>query len=222
MRRRRRRTGVLATVLIGAGVAVIVVTLRTSQAPRALPHPFAATPATTATGSPRTQQPTTRGPAVPTASAPGVGTGSGPPVRVVITRLHIDGRVRPVLSSDGQIDVPVDPAQLGWWAVGAAPGSAVGSTVIVGHVDSARSGPGTLFHLDRVRRADRIDVGIAGGKRIAYRVDSLTDVKKTTGLRASLFDAAGPPKLVLITCGGPFDEATRSYRDNIVVTAHPT
>ena len=37
-----------------------------------------------------------------------------------------------------------------------------------------------------------------------------------------LFARTGAPRLVVITCGGPFDESTRSYRDNVVVTAVPT
>ena len=33
--------------------------------------------------------------------------------------------------------------------------------------------------------------------------------------------ARGVPRLVLITCGGPFDQVRRSYRDNLVVYAVP-
>lgn len=134
-------------------------------------------------------------------------------------RLHVDARVVPVVSEAGEIDVPADVDHLGWWIGGAAPGAAVGSTVIVGHVDSAAAGAGALFHLDQLHRHDRIDVTVTGGNRIAYQVDSLLDVQKTAGLRASLFRSTGSPQLVLITCGGPFDERTKSYADNIVVTA---
>jgi hypothetical protein len=140
---------------------------------------------------------------------------------VRIARLGVDARVVPVLATQGEIDVPANPDRLGWWAVGAAPGSATGATVIVGHVDSATTGPGALFHLDRVKSGERIDVVAGRGTTVAYRVDSLADVRKSAGLRTSLFSASGAPRLVLITCGGHFDEATRSYADNIVVTARP-
>ena len=36
-----------------------------------------------------------------------------------------------------------------------------------------------------------------------------------------LFTRSGPPRLTLITCGGPFLPEFRSYRDNVVVVAEP-
>ena len=36
-----------------------------------------------------------------------------------------------------------------------------------------------------------------------------------------LFAREGPPRLTLITCGGPFLPEYRSYRDNLVVVAEP-
>jgi hypothetical protein len=40
-------------------------------------------------------------------------------------------------------------------------------------------------------------------------------------LPTDIYSRRGRPRLVLVTCGGPFDEATRHYRDNVVVTAVP-
>jgi hypothetical protein len=61
----------------------------------------------------------------------------------------------------------------------------------------------------------------AGGRTTSYAVTGLQVVRKAAGLPPSLFDQAGAPRLVLVTCGGPFDERTRSYADNIVVVAIP-
>ena len=36
-----------------------------------------------------------------------------------------------------------------------------------------------------------------------------------------LFARDGPPRLTLITCGGPFLPEYLSYRDNVVVVAEP-
>jgi hypothetical protein len=36
-----------------------------------------------------------------------------------------------------------------------------------------------------------------------------------------LFSPEGPHRLVLISCAGAFDPATRSYADNVAVTAVP-
>ena len=37
----------------------------------------------------------------------------------------------------------------------------------------------------------------------------------------SIYTRTGSPKLVLVTCGGPFDAKIGHYRDNIIVTATP-
>ena len=38
---------------------------------------------------------------------------------------------------------------------------------------------------------------------------------------ADLFAHGGPARLVLITCGGSFDDVAHSYRENVVVYAEP-
>jgi hypothetical protein len=58
------------------------------------------------------------------------------------------------------------------------------------------------------------------GGRHLYRVTSRRAYPKSD-LRAELFTATGPPHLVLVTCGGAFDEATRRCADNVVVVADP-
>jgi hypothetical protein len=40
-------------------------------------------------------------------------------------------------------------------------------------------------------------------------------------LPTGIYSRNGSPRLVLVTCGGPFDVSTGHYRDNIVVTASP-
>ena len=49
-----------------------------------------------------------------------------------------------------------------------------------------------------------------------YRVTSVRRVRKQA-LPSSIYSRTGPPQLVLVTCGGPFDG--HHYRDNIIVTA---
>ena len=49
---------------------------------------------------------------------------------------------------------------------------------------------------------------------------SLRRVRKAA-LPTSIFTRTGERRLVLVTCGGPFDAARRRYRDNVIVTALP-
>ena len=45
--------------------------------------------------------------------------------------------VVPVLAPGGALDVPADPQVIGWWSAGPRPGSAAGTVVLAGHVDTA-------------------------------------------------------------------------------------
>jgi hypothetical protein len=66
-----------------------------------------------------------------------------------------------------------------------------GELVLDGHVDMAGAAPGALFTLSSVRPG---------------------------AVPAQLFTGTGP-RLVIITCGGPFDPATHHYADNVVMYA---
>ena len=147
---------------------------------------------------------------------------STPPVHLSVPALRVDAAITPTADTDTGIQVPSDVSTVGWWAIGAAPEDAVWTTVIVGHVDAWDQGAGALNHLDAARPGMPVTVTSADGRTTGYAVTALQVVPKSSGLPASLFAQDAPRRLVLITCGGPFDERTRSYRDNIVVTAAAT
>jgi LPXTG-site transpeptidase (sortase) family protein len=150
-----------------------------------------------------------------------VATGSRP-VRLQIASLGIDA---PVIASSiditqGVLGVPADIHKLGWWADGAAPGDPTGSIVIAGHVDSATAGAGALFPLKNARPGTLIAVTSADGHVRTYKVESVKAMLKAD-LPIDIWSQHGKNRLIVVTCGGPFDTATRHYRDNVVVTAVP-
>lgn len=100
-------------------------------------------------------------------------------------------------------------------------GSAVGTTVLDGHVDTAHDGLGTLFHLQDVSAGASIVLGSADGHQYTYQVTARRVLTKSRGLPADLFSPTAAGTLAIITCGGPFNRATQSYLDNIVVLARP-
>ena len=57
--------------------------------------------------------------------------------------------------------------------------------------------------------------------RLRYAIESVISVRKDELPLAEVFDRAGAPRLMLITCGGEFDYTASSYSDNIVVVAVP-
>ena len=121
---------------------------------------------------------------------------------------------------DGDLDVPSTISKLGWWLDGQMPGAKSGSVLIAGHVDSATAGAGAFFHLKSARQGDVIQVTTANGRTFSYRVTSVQTMAKAD-LPTGIYSRSGKPRLVLVTCGGPFDSAAGHYRDNVVVTAVP-
>ncbi|MGP4018740.1 class F sortase [Saccharopolyspora sp. 5N708] len=143
------------------------------------------------------------------------------PQRVRLPTLGVDAPVQPVLSgSDQQLGVPESPFEVGWWSAGAAPSSRRGTVVLDGHVDTRSAGPGALFRVADLQLGDPLEVTATHGTT-RYRVAALRSYPKAS-LPAELFDRTGHRRLVLITCGGPFNDSTQEYDDNIVAYAVPT
>ncbi|HZT44701.1 MAG TPA: sortase [Gaiellaceae bacterium] len=145
-----------------------------------------------------------------------------PPTRIRVASLGIDAPVFPVGISPatGALAVPPLIHRLGWWVDGMTPGSTSGSTLIAGHVDSATKGPGAFVRLKEARRGTLVEVTTKDGRTRTYRVVSVQVMPKAD-LPASIYSRRGRPRLVLVTCGGPFDASIGHYRDNVVVTAVP-
>jgi hypothetical protein len=166
--------------------------------------------------------------AIPPAAlaAPAAGTAAPPEVPVEtpqelrLPSLNIAAPVVPVDVGAGRaLSVPDDPHVLGWWRGGARPGGGQGTVVIDGHVDSARGGPGALFGLRELRPGDRVQLRTDHGTH-DYQVRALRSFRKIS-LPPEVFSTEGQPRLVLITCGGTFDQHTREYTDNLVAYAVP-
>ncbi|MHA6795069.1 class F sortase [Pseudonocardia bannensis] len=142
------------------------------------------------------------------------------PMRLRLPGLGVDAPVAPVgVGADGLLGVPDDPAVVGWWPDGAAPGSGRGTVVIDGHVDTRAGGPGALSRL-RVLRPGAEATVLTDAGAVRYVVQTVRSYPKDA-LPAEVFASTGPPRLVLITCGGAFDRHARRYADNIVAYAVP-
>ena len=143
-----------------------------------------------------------------------------PPVAV-----RLDGTTVPVdpvgLDPDRQVVVPEDVRRAGWYASGPQPGDRAGSAVLVGHADDATQGLGTFARLRELPRGAEVVVRTAQGDDLAYEVVSRERFRKAEVPMTRLFTRTGAPRLVLISCGGEFDAETRTYSDNVVVTAVP-
>jgi LPXTG-site transpeptidase (sortase) family protein len=143
------------------------------------------------------------------------------PVKITIPRIAVNVPVMKLgRDADGTVQVPplADHNLTGWYRYGPAPGQR-GPAVVLGHVDSA-DGASVFYDLRDLRAGDRVYVTLADAKVAAFVVDGLQKVAKDAFPTASVYGKAGYPSLRLITCGGPFDQATGHYVDNIIVYAH--
>jgi LPXTG-site transpeptidase (sortase) family protein len=166
----------------------------------------------------------------PSVTAPAIGTQSGrldalpdpvavAPVALRIPSLGVDAPVRAVgVDAIGEMEVPA-ATDVGWYRFGPAPGDD-GSAVLAAHVDyDGRRG--VFFALRQLQPGSRVDVTLADGSVQGYEVERVAQIAKGDLAASGVFDRTGPPRLALITCGGTFDAAARSYRDNIVAYAAP-
>jgi len=218
---RGRRTSWWAiSAILGAVLLIVAVVARLQDRPT--PRSFTAAPATTtapvqAPGT-RSSRATSRPALAPKLSS---SVPLAPPAQLALPSLGVQATVQDVITTNGVLGVPDNIADVGWWTGSAPPGSPTGTTVIDGHVDSAVSGTGALFRLPNLQAGDPVTITNTTGHTQTYRVIARQVFVKHQGLPASLFTATGAPRLVLITCGGPFDTTTRNYEDNIVVLATP-
>jgi sortase (surface protein transpeptidase) len=143
------------------------------------------------------------------------------PVRLRIPAAGVDTPlVRLHRAADGSVEVPTDFGVAGWYAEGPRPGQA-GPAVILGHVDS-RAGPAVFFRLKDLPPGAEVVVDRADGSTVAFRVRSTLRVPKLEFPTDAVYGPTLEPSLRLVTCGGRFDRAARSYRDNVIVSADPT
>jgi sortase family protein len=144
------------------------------------------------------------------------------PVRLAVPARGVDVAVDPVgVTADGQMALPDDVDRAGWYRFGPVPG-APGSAVVAGHVDDAEQGLGELAPLREAAPGDEVVVTDGAGASTRWVVTGRELVDKQALPVDTLFRRDGPPRLTLVTCGGPFLPEVGGYRDNVVVVAEPT
>ncbi|HLR94300.1 MAG TPA: sortase [Jiangellaceae bacterium] len=143
------------------------------------------------------------------------------PVRLDYPDRDITLEVDPVgVAQDGQMEIPEDADRAGWYRFGPGVGDGKGTVVIAAHNGSFTTGVGPFHYLRQARPGDVIELSGADGTVATYDVVSTASEAKDVIDLAAYFERDGRPTLVLITCGGQWQEDVGSYSDNIVVTAN--
>lgn len=120
------------------------------------------------------------------------------------------------LTESGEMQVPTDYDDVGWFTGGGRPGAIGSPTVLAGHVDST-TGPAVFDRLSELETGDVVVVEDEAGGRAEYRIDEIGDYGKDEFPTASVFGAVPADEIRLITCSGDFDAAVGSYERNLVV-----
>ena len=138
------------------------------------------------------------------------------PLRLIVPSLGISTSVGQLgLQANHQVQVPTNVHTVGWFRLGPSPGQ-VGSSVILGHVDSYL-GPGVFFDIKTLPIGALIEVVLDDGVTGLFRVVNVVQYAKTSFPDALVYGASGARLLNLVTCGGTFNHRTGSYESNIVV-----
>ena len=143
-----------------------------------------------------------------------------PPVHLEIPWIGVDTALIPLgLNPDGTVMVPPaeQGAPAGWYRHRASPGEP-GPAVLLGHVDSYL-GPAVFSRLSDLRPGDGISVRRADGSVVAFVVESVRTHPKSDFPTEAVYGQTVDPVLRLLTCGGGFDRARRTYLSVVVVYA---
>ena len=141
-----------------------------------------------------------------------------------VPELGIEAEVlRTWMDGSASLVVPEDVLVTGWFDGSRRLDASYGSTVIGGHPDSAVQGTGALYAVEELPVGASITVTDRSGSPHDFIVDSVEFIDKDSLPQEAprIFTHRGPYRLVLITCGGAFDESLRSYESNVVITALP-
>lgn len=138
------------------------------------------------------------------------------PVRIKIPRIGVNTSIERVgLAPDGSMDVPKQPRNTAWYALGPRPGEA-GSAIIAGHVDWAGSAA-VFANLPTLKPGDTITVQDGTGAVSVFVVRESRLYDAAADATEVFVSQDGKAHLNLITCGGVWDKTTKQYSKRFIV-----
>ncbi|WP_018351430.1 class F sortase [Longispora albida] len=204
------KAGAFVVLPAAIGAGLLVAAWVTVPEPPPQPAPAAAPPSRVPVPSPGV-----------TSGAPPLSLPRSEPVRIDIPGIDVRAPVTPTgVDEDGEIEVPpVYSSHLtGWYRHGAAPGE-LGPAVITGHVDSDRVGPAVFFRLGSLQPGALIRVVRKDNQVAEFRVDGVASFEKDEFPAERVYGPLPYAGLRLVTCGGAYDKARKTYLSNVIVFA---
>ncbi|MCX4907424.1 class F sortase [Streptomyces sp. NBC_00878] len=143
------------------------------------------------------------------------------PLRLLIPKIFVDAPFMALaIGRNGQLEPPPadDINLVGWHAEGPSPGE-TGTSVIAGHVDTAKS-PAVFANLGGLAKGDSFSVKRADGSKASFVVDSVETFDKEHFPSKRVYGDTARAQVRLITCAGDYDRTAKDYTENLVVFAH--
>ena len=190
-------------------------TLAPTSTPAVQPTPVPATATSAPTAQATTAAPVLTATPVPTATPKPANFII--PTKIKIPAINIDTFVERVgVTKEGNMDVPKNIWNTGWFGDGGYRPGDDGNAVIAGHLDA----PGTVavfWNLDKLKVGDKVVLTDQAGKQMTFEVYDKQIYPINNAPLQTIFGPANEPHLNLITCGGTFNRASQIYDKRLVV-----
>lgn len=140
-------------------------------------------------------------------------------LRLKIPNINVDTTLETVgTTSDGAVGVPKNPMNAGWFNLSSYPGEN-GNAVIVGHFGWKEGKPAVFDSLHTLQKGDKLSVEDKNGVTTNFIVREVRTYKEHEDASAVFKSNNKNAHLVLITCGGVWNEIEKSYSERFVVLA---
>ncbi|UOQ83454.1 class F sortase [Gracilibacillus salinarum] len=144
--------------------------------------------------------------------------GSIIPATISIPAIDVSAAIEHVGKlSNGQMGVPEQDENVGWYEFGAKPGEQ-GSAVMAGHVDN-KTGPAVFYHLEDMQEGDKIHITNEEGEQLTFEVYQTKSYPKDEAPISEVFGYSAARTLKLITCTGEFLDDVGTHENRLVVSA---
>lgn len=166
------------------------------------------------------QKPALRSPGQ--AGTPATGTTVSPkpvgvPVKFAIQSLGVTASVVQVgINGDGQMEVPTNWVDVGWYKLGPRPGE-LGNAVLAGHLDGPKGEHGVFWDLNKIAVGAAVDVTDDHSRVYHYSVKRTESVKADLNVLSGIFGSSQNFNLNLITCTGPWDKNNQQFSQRLIV-----
>jgi sortase A len=138
------------------------------------------------------------------------------PSRLQIPSINVNAAVQYIgINGRGNIGIPTNYKDVGWYMYGPTPGSS-GNSIVVGHVDNALGLKGVFANLKHLKKGDQITVRDKDGVVHTFKVTGTAQVRHNSTV-PELFASSRKSRLILITCDGNWIRELQTYSSRLVV-----